>query len=1062
MATAPGYPSGVPLPGTNASTATPRRLPGIAFTLQPPPLSDVLPRMDVAVFVGFATSGPLDTPVAVEDVVQFTAIFGDDVLLAWDTQQGKPVYAYLAPTVRAFFRNGGKRCWVIRVAGKGIAFNYFPVPGLLRVKLGDDGNVADMAPAFARACSRGSWSDGLRVGASLSVQPLVVMEEGAMNRAPASDKPVVTIMASSTGDVMVGDLLRLTYGQNEEYIQLVVVDEVIVLSAGVGRSVVGRRDEARPYGRPSQQNVTLQLSCRRILWFSTRVLNSLDSQPPVLQMGYIFSHSVDDVTAQIQLSDAIKILERSLNAAFSQLEAAIPAFASLVDIAMPSQLEMQVQNTFRAVSILSSDVSDNQNISLVLDVSYNDAPEPGTIIYVNAEPASLWLTIREVEEIHLPGQNIEQRVKDRRVQVTGEGYWVLAGIPSPLPDQFVRMEQLSFSLYMQQGGSSNLQLQQDALTFDMRHPRCWNALPTDQQLYGDPDMNADVVHQDLWQGATEPRFLLSGSYGNDELYIPIGMPQFLLDHFLGVDQEGAMNRAPTLERDGLGQFTAAMFLDSDIVNAPVVDVMNQADFLQYQYDFVRPLKGIHAALNVDEATIIAVPDAVHLGWHKSTDDTSPPEGRGAMNRAQMEGFTDCLLRADPPILSVAQYLSANGFILSWSAADNTSGMSGLSSPVSPVSPVEANAYVLEESLSPDFKKAVSVYMGPEQSVTLYGRDLGVYYYRVQQVSPVLSDWSQSLTVRVGNVQQWQLDDVQSYDPSHLIAVQRALLRMCAARGDLFAVLSLPGHYAPDALEVYVRKLKAQADTPVLAQDVANFPPPGGGGDGDPALPFDFPLGFAERKALTFGALYHPWLVCREETGKNIVSTIPPDGAICGMIAQSSIVNGAWIAPANQLLTGVVALTPQISQLYYERMMYAQVNLIRQNVGHTLVFSQDTLCDDDDADLRPINVRRLLMLIRRLVLLLGPTYVFEPNSEVFRRSVARGFETMFNDMYMRGAFAGDSPATSFQVVCDSTVNKPESVEVGNFIVELRVAPSLPMTFMTIRLVQSATGALVVET
>ena len=140
---------------SNSTPATPRRLPGIAFTLQPPPLSDVLPRMDVAIFVGFATSGPLDTPVAVEDVVQFTTIFGDDVLLAWDTQQGKPVYAYLAPTVRAFFRNGGKRCWVIRVAGKGVAFNYFPIPGLLRVKLDGDGNITATAPAFARACSRG-------------------------------------------------------------------------------------------------------------------------------------------------------------------------------------------------------------------------------------------------------------------------------------------------------------------------------------------------------------------------------------------------------------------------------------------------------------------------------------------------------------------------------------------------------------------------------------------------------------------------------------------------------------------------------------------------------------------------------------------------------------------------------------------------------------------------------------------------------------------------------------------------------------------------------------------
>ena len=44
---------------------TARRLPGIAFEAEGPPPLTVLPRMDVAVLVGFAASGPLDIPVAV-------------------------------------------------------------------------------------------------------------------------------------------------------------------------------------------------------------------------------------------------------------------------------------------------------------------------------------------------------------------------------------------------------------------------------------------------------------------------------------------------------------------------------------------------------------------------------------------------------------------------------------------------------------------------------------------------------------------------------------------------------------------------------------------------------------------------------------------------------------------------------------------------------------------------------------------------------------------------------------------------------------------------------------
>src|SRR6266566_3960154 len=122
-----------------------RRLPGFRFEYQPPPPTDVLPRMDVAAFVGFAASGPLHVPVAVEDVTQFTTIFGEDVPLAWNTKRSEQVYAYLAPAIRAFFRNGGKRCWVIRVAGDEAQYNYFPVPGLALVDA--DGNITS---AFAR------------------------------------------------------------------------------------------------------------------------------------------------------------------------------------------------------------------------------------------------------------------------------------------------------------------------------------------------------------------------------------------------------------------------------------------------------------------------------------------------------------------------------------------------------------------------------------------------------------------------------------------------------------------------------------------------------------------------------------------------------------------------------------------------------------------------------------------------------------------------------------------------------------------------------------------------
>jgi len=58
------------------------RLPGITVEAVPETLNLDPLRMDVAGFVGFAERGPLDTPVLVEDINQYRAVFGGDVMIA--------------------------------------------------------------------------------------------------------------------------------------------------------------------------------------------------------------------------------------------------------------------------------------------------------------------------------------------------------------------------------------------------------------------------------------------------------------------------------------------------------------------------------------------------------------------------------------------------------------------------------------------------------------------------------------------------------------------------------------------------------------------------------------------------------------------------------------------------------------------------------------------------------------------------------------------------------------------------------------------------------------------
>jgi hypothetical protein len=101
--------------------------------------------------------------------------------------------------------------------------------------------------------------------------------------------------------------------------------------------------------------------------------------------------------------------------------------------------------------------------------------------------------------------------------------------------------------------------------------------------------------------------------------------------------------------------------------------------------------------------------------------------------------------------------------------------------------------------------------------------------------------------------------------------------------------------------------------------------------------------------------------------------------------------------------------------------------------------------------RPVNVRRLIALLRRLAQREGAGIVFEPNDRELQRTVRMRFERFLTDMYLRGAFAGAVPQEAFEVSAGDAVNPPESVDSGRFVVEVRVAPSRPLEFITVRLV-----------
>jgi hypothetical protein len=895
-----------------------RRLPGIQFEAPAPPLDEILPRMDIAAFVGFAASGPVHVPVVVESIAAFEAIFGARAPLAWDPRRGETVYAQLAPAVRAFFRGGGRRCWVVRVADAP-TFNFFPLAGLARIS----GGV--MTPAFARSRAPGSWSDALRVAPAIVSSPIAASAFRHDGGAAAVD-----LVLAAFGDVIAGDLLRIEFQSGA--IAFVAAERVTPM-----------------IDSPPSSHAPVNVE-GPVWWFQP----TLPAPPPVSSRVVVYTAAVHP-TQWTESFVSAPIGEWALSGA-------------------------------------------SGSFALDLQIALEDAPAPGALVSIDTGAEQLWMTVNDVGilEQHTVGLD--------RLQVTGRGLWWLRSAPVDSIGGVRRCERLALELWVRGNREDAMRLPDLGLA--PSHPRYWADLRDDNQRYA-PREDRIVTRKPLWDA---PPWPLAGAGSADAVYIPIDVA-LAPEHWLGA----ARQPRTALERDGLSDFSPALFLDRDLIRTNTETLLTTADHVRYTVGLRTHLDGIHSVISVDEATIIAAPDAAQPGWRQTPVESPPaPHASPPLPQPEWGSFIDCRTRVIAPPQWIAPAsapplarIDSGTFTLEWDGPEDV-------------------AFVVEESHAADWSDAAAIFNGDGTSMTLYGRPRGVYYYRVRVVTgDQTSDWSTGLTIVVSGLEQWIALDAAEYSSDTLLAVHRGLMQMAAARGDYFAVLGVPAHYrAADAI-AHVRRLKDTAET----------------------------------RGFSYTALYYPWAVVRERPGAADVTRAAPDGLAAGLMAKRALTRGAWIAPANEPLPNVLTLIPELNRDEQVALLDARINAIVQEPRGSVPIAASTLSDDES--LEPINVRRLLSLLRRLALREGAAYVFEPNDDAFRRGVQRGFESWLTRMFQRGAFAGATASSAFRVTTDESVNTSQSIDAGRFIVELRVAPSRPMTFLTVRLVQTSDRATVTE-
>lgn len=473
--------------------------------------------------------------------------------------------------------------------------------------------------------------------------------------------------------------------------------------------------------------------------------------------------------------------------------------------------------------------------------------------------------------------------------------------------------------------------------------------------------------------------------------------------------------------------TPDLWVHEELTSATVADLPALAEAVVTRGGLLR---GLHAAFSLTEPSLIALPDLSH-GVVRPVAARSNPTPSAATPKEEhtvRETFRPCSSdRLPAPRLRVEGLeVPAPGLRLLWT--HRTSG---------------ANAVEVQEAGEPDFHQPGLLFRGAGHQATVWGSFPALRYFRARSLAgDQASAWSDpvALIPEIPEEHSFEVAPVDAARRTEIQGVQRALLRMCAARGDTVAVLGVP-------------EAVSAGDARFFAEDLGDsnalFVPIGRRG-----IP---PLSSSEQNVLSFGMLVHPWLVERNADGSLV--SVPPEAAMVSLIVKRTLARGVWYAPGNEPLTGVIGLEPGLSRADQQFLIASGINVLSNEPKGVVSLTANTLTADEAY--RPLVVRRLLALLRRLALERGQRYAFEPLGETLLRTVQHSFEELLGRLFARGAFAGKTPAAAYRVETGPTVNPPTNLDLGRLVVELRVAPALPLTFITLRLEQAGGQGLITE-
>lgn len=203
----------------------------------------------------------------------------------------------------------------------------------------------------------------------------------------------------------------------------------------------------------------------------------------------------------------------------------------------------------------------------------------------------------------------------------------------------------------------------------------------------------------------------------------------------------------------------------------------------------------------------------------------------------------------------------------------------------------------------------------------------------------------------------------------------------------------------------------------------------------------------------YAGTYHPWVKILDDASNRLI-WVPPSVVMPGVYAFNDKVAAEWFAPAGLNrggITSAIQVRQQLRRADRDTLYDGRVNPIASFPGEGIVaFGQKTLQVKSSA-LDRINVRRLMIAVKKFIASTARFLVFEQNVESTRQRFLNIVNPFLASVQER------SGLYAFKVIMDDSNNTPDLIDRNILVGQLFLQPTRTAEFISLEFNILPTGA-----